>query len=290
RMQYKKFSLVTACRSTVKLLLLFLLFYSVGIDRFNVLLVYAFGGWVAILGLEAIWPKGIRFRRRDVSGPVIKKILGFSSVVFASTLAYTLLNQSPMIALGIFKGSLDVALYAVPFTLTIAYGIVPIAILTIAMPKISHAKMEERALDIFHQSSLLILVTGVLLVAATVLMGRWLLTFLFTSMYEGSYIPLVILAVGSIFLGLRNAFGALWQGGGRPRLSAYDAVGGAVVAIVVALWLIPTYSVVGASLAYAFGWGTSVVISGCFWMRLKKGKLRLDYSSDRYPVSRRTKS
>ncbi|MDG6221069.1 MAG: oligosaccharide flippase family protein [Candidatus Thermoplasmatota archaeon] len=275
RMQYKKYSLLTAFGNAAKLGLFFVFFYSIGISKPVALLIFSFGSWIALLALEILWPIGLKFRWRNVSKKTAKEVLPFSMVVLSSTLAYTILTQIPLIFLGITRADADVAIYSVAFTLSVAYTIIPVAILTITLPDISSSKKKNVSMRIFKRSAFAIILSGLLLLLGTIFFGRWLLEFLFTDVYVESYLSLVVLSVGSIFLGLRNAFGALWQGGGRPKFSAYDAILGASVALASSTILIPIFGPLGAASAYTLGWMSSVLLGSIFWLQLKRGRIRI---------------
>ena len=274
-MQYKKFSIAMITRNILKIIILFAVFYFIGITNISVLLIYSFGGWLAILLLEAIWPSGLRFKSSAISKPIIKKIVVFSVPIMLTTIAYSILTAAPIILLKSFWNYDTVAIYSTALTFTIVYGFVPTAILTIIMPKIASMNDLNERLKIFRQSVCMIIATGILLWLGTLFMGKWVLVFLFTAKYEMSYLPLLILSVGIIFAGLRNAFSALWEGGGRPIISTYDTAVGAIVAIFVAILAIPTYGPEGAAIAFTIGWMASVTISSYFWIKLKRGKMEL---------------
>ncbi len=274
-MEYLKFSIFRILRNLIKLLLLAFLFLYFGLTKISVLMIYAFGGWIAILFLEAYHKSEIHFNIKHLSKNKIKEIIYYSMPVFGTTLAYSVIVQIPLLSLKYFTNYQEVAIYSVALTLSLVYGFVPGAILTVSMPKIASLKNIEQRLSVFKQSIYIIILSGILLLIPTIFLGKWAIVLIFKERYSLSYLPFVILSVASIFAGIRNAYSSLWEGGGRPIFSTYDTIGGAAAAILFSLIFVPEYGAIGAPLSYLGGWASSVLISTYFLVRLKKGKIKL---------------
>ncbi len=274
-MQYGKYSLVQALRNLIKLPLLLAIFYSIGVTNLRVLLIYSFAGWGAILILELLWPSGIKFRPDMISRDVMKRVLIFSIPVLTTTIAYSIIISLPVLLLKWYVDYETVAIYSAAFTVTAAYGIIPAAILTIIMPKIASTTGKEQRMQLFKNSVYIIVSTGILLFIATVFFGRWALKLVFTSKYDASYIPLVILSIGAIFITIRRAYSALWEGGGKPIISAYEGGWAVVVTTIVALLIIPSMGATGAALAFTAGGITATAISTYFFYKWKKNLFHL---------------
>ena len=274
-MQYRKYSIFQALRNLIKLAFLFAIFYTIGVKKLPVLLIYSFAGWGAMLILELVWPAGMRFTPGRISKDVMKRVIAFSIPVMGTTIAYSLFTGLPVLLTTYYKGYESAAVYSTAFTFTAIYSLVPTAILTMIMPKIASIRDKESRMQIFKSSVYLILMAGALLFIATVFFGKWGLNLLFHSKYDSSYMPLVILSLGTIFLSVRGAYSALWEGGGRPIISTYDGVGAVTVMAMLGPLIIPSMGANGAALAFTAGCITAVIISTYFWMQLKKGKIEL---------------
>ena len=275
-MEYIKFSIFRILRNLIKLLFLAIVFLCFGLTKISVLLIYSFSGWIVIFFLEIIWKSNIKFNIKFLSKNKIKNIIYYSIPVFITTLAYSVIMQTPLIFLKYFGDYQNVAIYSLALTLSLVYGFVPGAILTVSMPKIASLKDLRRRLNIFIQSIYIIIISGILLLIPTIFFGQWVIVLIFKERYSLSYLPFVILSIGAIFAGIRNAYSSLWEGGGRPIFSAYDTIGGAASAILFSAILVPRYGAIGAALSYSGGWVSSVLISSYFLLRLKKGHIRLE--------------
>ncbi len=272
-MEYKKFSMTLVFRNLTKFIILFLLFYTIGINKTSTLLVYSFGGWITIIILETIKKSDFHYISDTVSKKYIKKILKYSIPVLITTFSYSLIIQCPIIFLEYFMEYEDVAIYSIAFTLSLTYGLVPSAISTVTMPKISTISERTKINQILIQSFLITIFTGLMLWIGTIFLGKWILNIIFAEKYQESFAPLLILSIGSIFLGLRNTFSALWDGIQKPIYNTYNTCGGAIAILISSFLLIPIYGVMGAAISFSMGWIISVLINSLFWIRYKLGKI-----------------
>jgi O-antigen/teichoic acid export membrane protein len=274
-MEYKKFSIASINRNLIKLFLLFIFFYTIGITNISILLIYSFGGWVAILIIEMIWSSKVNFKSELISKSVMKNLVKFSSPILITTLAFSLLTTIPIIILEWFYDYQTIAIYSTALTLSIVYGFLPTAILTIFMPKIAYYKDKQKRILLFNQTLAFIIIINLILIIFTILIGQWLIEILFTSKYNASYIPLIIVSVAVLFREIRAAFSNFWVGGGKPSISAYSTSIGCIAGIGISLILIPLYGIIGAAIAFTIGWIFSVIVNFYFWQQFKKDIIKL---------------
>ncbi|GEM_PF-1942228 len=275
-MQYTKFALMSLLRNLIKIIILGFLVLFTSMTGTYVLLTYAFGGWIAILILERYRASELYVFKNGISRDTMKELLTFSIPVFITTFAFVLITQSPLIVLTQEIGYEYGAVFSTAFTFTLLYSFVPFAVLTIAMPKIASMRDKQRRIKVFSQSAAIIVFTGALLILLTIIVGKWALHILFEGKYDSSYIPMVILSVGSIFMGLRNTYSALWEGGGRPTLSTYDTVFGGLMTLGSAHILVPLYGVNGAAYSFVIGTLSSVLLSTVFLSMYLRGRFEMD--------------
>ena len=273
RMKIGKYSSLMFGKNGSKLVIIGALILLGALSVPRILLVFAFGGWIPILVIEFLHPEDVSFTRSKLSREVYGEVFRFSSVVLASTLAFTVCSQMPLLFLGWLQGTAEVAVYSVALTLASVFMILPIAVATITMPKIAHSNDFSKAKKDFANSFAFVAIFGIIFIAGAFLFGRWTLHLLFGEEYMGSYMPLVVLSLGAVFMGLRNTFGAFWQGCGKPSFSMYDAVVASIVAAISSIILIPKYGIMGAAMAYSLGWAATLIVGGVLWMYVRKGDL-----------------
>ncbi len=268
-MQYYKISFIEGGRSALKFVVLIVVLIVLGLTKTNVLLIYAFGGWLVLVALELVIPTVRKVKWGKVNAETMLEVMKFTMPVFFTTMAFAFLTVIPVLILERTWDFEVVAVYSTSFLVTFGMGIVPIVLNTIAMPKIAHMNKWSERNKLFCQCIIVILVCGVVLCGMTFLLGKWVLVLVFTSKYAASYTPMVILAVGSVFMGIKLAYASLWEGSGHPINSTIDGVSGAVIALVLCVLLVPTYGSTGAAIAYLGGWLACCVVDSILLVRLK---------------------
>ena len=266
-MQYIKYSMTTIATNIIKLIVLLALIYSIGITSINAIIIYSFASWIAIFLLEYIWPLSIKFKIKNISKQAIYDVIHFSMPVALTVIGYSVICNCPVIFLKWFWDYQAIGVYSSASTLSMVYSFIPITISTMIMPKIA-SEETSKIKNVFFNSIYIVIFTGIFLFVVTILIGNWTLTLLFTTKYEQSYGPLLILAFASIFIGIRNVFSALWEGSGHPVISTYDTCGGSIITIVASLLMIPSHGPMGAAIAFTIGWMASVIISIYFVIKL----------------------
>ena len=275
---YKKIALFNILRNLVKIAVLIVLCYVLFIrSPLFIVLLYAFGGWIAILALEIANPSHVRYSPSLISRKTIKEVTIFSIPVMVSMIAYTALSSIPVIAIKSFYDYELVGLYSAAMTLTILFGFIPTAIVTITMPKISNVEDKIRWIKYTTQSFWLVLTTGIILYILIFFFGKLALEIIFTERYVSSYPILLVLSIGAIFAGLRNVFCALWEGSGHPIIATYDIACASLVCITLSFLLVPSTGPIGAAYGYSLGFVIAVLVDLVYWIKYKyTGKLNLE--------------
>ena len=278
RMQYYKYSFATALRHLLKMILLIIVLYTLGLTFFNVLLIFGFAGWIAFIALELIRPSILKIDLKSISKKYLKKIVGFSYAIFIYNVTYALINTIPIIILERFWDFDTIAIYSTAFLIIPTLSLIPRAITTISMPKMTSMKRKEERMVVFWQSIIIIFISCVILLILAILFGKWLVILVFTRKYAESYLPLVLFSIGGVFIGISMAFSALWQSIGRPIIKTYDGIVGVIVTLIFCLLLIPSHGYMGAAFGFLVGRMSSIMVSSIFLIRLVRGKMKTDQS------------
>jgi O-antigen/teichoic acid export membrane protein len=234
-----------------------------------VILLYAFGGLGAIIILELLDLTHIHFHKNYISKRVIKEISSFSIPVTVSMVAYSTLSSIPIILIKSSEGYYWAGLYSAALALTAIFSIIPTAITTITMPKISSIDNKRLRIQYTKQSIKLVLIAGIILFIFIFFFGKLVLQIAFSEKYVASYQFLLVLSAGATFAGLRNVYSALWEGSGRPIISTYDIATASIICISLSLFLIPYLGPIGAAYGYSLGLFTAVLVDLFFWMRYR---------------------
>jgi O-antigen/teichoic acid export membrane protein len=90
--------------------------------------------------------------------------------------------------------------------------------------------------------------------------------------FQGATRALFGLAPGMALYGLVNVMHAFWVGRGRPRLSAFSAVAGAIASVAAGLLLIPRFGLTGAGVGFACGSVVQLVVLGTATLRMARAR------------------
>jgi O-antigen/teichoic acid export membrane protein len=210
-------------------------------------------GYVATAGLAAVALSRLLGpgRERPVYRP--RELLGFSTVNWLSTLASTGLLWVDTLLLGIFLSSDDVGLYNVATRL--------ITMATFVMPAVNTA-FAPRIADLHHRGrdeSLrrVYTVAASWNVRLTVPIFAMLLAFpaellsLFGRGFATAAAVTVVLAIGKFIVAATGPCGLMLDMSGRPAWSMANNLAGLVLNVLLNLWWIPSYGIVGSATAWA---------------------------------------
>ena len=149
------------------------------------------------------------------------------------------------------KGSEAVGIYSAAARISEAWFFIPVAIVTSVFPAIIHARKTDLARYYKRLQNLYDLLIGMSLpVALIVSVGADLIIkLIYTDQYEGAGLMLAIHIWSGVFVFLGSASSQYLLAEGYTLISLQRTIIGAVVNILLNLWLIPLYSGVGASIS-----------------------------------------
>jgi O-antigen/teichoic acid export membrane protein len=190
-------------------------------------------------------------RQRPTYNP--RELLGFSTVNWLSTLASTGLLWVDTLLLGIFLSSEDVGLYNVATRL--------ITMATFVMPAVNSA-FAPRIADLHHRGRTdslrrVYAVAASWNVRLTVPIFAVLLAFpgellsLFGKEFATAAAVTVILAIGKFIVAATGPCGLMLDMSGRPASNMANNIAGLVSNVLLNLWWIPRYGIVGSAAAWA---------------------------------------
>lgn len=209
---------------------------------------YVIAAVLAALALRRLLGPGLQ---RPVYHP--RELLGFSTVNWLSTLASTGLLWVDTLLLGIFLSSADVGLYNVATRLvTMATFVLP-AVNSAFAPRIADLHHRGRTASLHRvyavAASWNVRLT-VPIFAVLIAFPAGLLT-LFGRGFATAATVTVVLALGKFVVAATGPCGLMLDMSGRPGWSMASNIGGLVANVLLNLWWIPEYGIVGSAAAWA---------------------------------------
>ena len=180
-----------------------------------------------------------------------KSLLSQSWPLILSAVMITLYMQIDIMMLKYFAGSTQTGIYSAAAKISEAWYFIPTAIVTSVFPAIIHARKTDPARyqkRLQNLYDLLVIIS--LPVALIVSLGAdTFIHILYGDKFNGAGIMLSVHIWSGIFVFLGSASGQYLLAEGFTMISFYRTATGAIVNILLNLWLIPLYGGLGASVA-----------------------------------------
>jgi O-antigen/teichoic acid export membrane protein len=169
--------------------------------------------------------------------------------------------------LNLFLSVREVGQYSVALAFLQPVLLISTAIQYVLFPKVSltDASQAKRWMPkLLRQMVLLMLGMFALLAVAS----HWLVMWCYGAEYAGSIRPLQVLIVGGVFLSLAAVLDSYNCGRGRPDIPLYSSGVALSLTIILGLWLIPRYGLLGAAWTSVCACAGLVVIEFIGYLRL----------------------
>jgi O-antigen/teichoic acid export membrane protein len=193
----------------------------------------------------------------------LKELLLSSMPLFGIALMNQVITWSPTLFLGVWESSENVGIYNVANRTAMLTSFVLMAVNSIAAPKFTELiqRGDMKALEnLARVSASMMLLISFPLVFVLVVFPEWALLFFGDEFREGSTI-LVILAIGQFVNVVTGSSGILLIMSGNQKVMKNNMLLSMIVCVLLSLWLIPGYGVVGAAIAGAISLASQNIIA-----------------------------
>lgn len=210
-------------------------------------------GWsAALLALGAL----ARLMRRVAPGPVVyrpRQLFSFSTVSWVSSLSSTGLIWVDTLMLGFFAND-EIGVY------NVATRLVTVAIFVLApinaafgpyLAYLHHQGRADEVRRIYGAATGWVVRLSLPAFVALLVFPESLLTVFGGGFAAGAAVTLV-LAVGQLVNAATGPCGTVLNMSGRVAINMYDNIAALLLNILLNLWLIPAYGIIGAAIAWAF--------------------------------------
>jgi len=211
------------------------------------------------------------------NGRRIKQILGQSWPIALAGAFVMIYTKIDILLLQAMRGSVEVGYYAVSMRLVDALAIVPTVFAAAALPLFSHAFTRDirgyrRYVGLSFRALLYVILP---ITVITALYAGDIIRLFYGPAYAPSAGALRILIWAEIFVYGGIAFDAALVASGRQMVGTFLAAGMALCNVLVNIWAIPRYGIVGAAMATAVSYALGLIVApgvvrirdlgGLFW-------------------------
>lgn len=209
-------------------------------------------GLMLAIGLVIIYHReNLKISSWSFSADRAKSLLSQSWPLILSAVMVTLYMQIDILMLKYYTGSTEAGIYSAAARISEAWYFIPVAIVTSVFPAIIHARKTDQVRYQKRLQNLYDLLVAISLpVALIVSLGADIfIQLLYGDKFMGAGTMLSIHIWSGIFVFLGSASGQYLLAEGFTKISFYRTAIGAIVNILLNLWLIPLYGGLGASAA-----------------------------------------
>jgi O-antigen/teichoic acid export membrane protein len=207
------------------------------------------------------------------SGPPMSAASGFGRAFRFSVpshmanLTQFLNYRFDIFVIGYFVGLSGVGLYVLASVMAESVWLVSRAVAAVLFPYVASTPEADRRLDATIRSVRMSLTVSVALALLLGLLALPILRFAFGASFLASHVPLLWLLPGVTMFSIVYVLSAYFSGIGRPGVNFIRSGVGLLVTVPLALYLVPRFGIVGASIATSISYGASTVVAMSFFVR-----------------------
>jgi O-antigen/teichoic acid export membrane protein len=166
-----------------------------------------------------------------------------------------------LLLVNILLGSSAAGQYSISSRLAELMFVLPGAVGTAILSRSASSSAAEMD-HLAPRSFWITLALGIITAFGLALLGRFAIPLAFSSAFDSSYLPMLLLLPGTVVVGSSAVLANDLVGRGRPGIMSIAAFGAFVVTVVLDLLLIPVYGLIGAAVASSIaycGYGVLLV-------------------------------
>jgi O-antigen/teichoic acid export membrane protein len=224
---------------------------SLNLPLIYIVLALVFDGLILAFGLVLIYQrKGFNIFEWTYNSTRARSLLKQSAPLILSAVMVSLYMKIDVVMLK-DVGSKAVGIYSAAANLSEAWYFIPVAIITSVFPALINARKTDHERYIKRLGNLYDLLIFICIPTAIIVSfsGNFIIHLLYSNRYEGAGAMLSIHIWSGVFVFLGIASSQYLLAEGYTKIAFYRTAAGALVNILLNLWLIPKYAGIGASIA-----------------------------------------
>jgi O-antigen/teichoic acid export membrane protein len=217
---------------------------------------------------------GMHHKDTDATRPYGRDLLKYGMKSYVSSVINFFNYRFDIVLLTPQVSKAQVGIYSVAQTLSEMIWMIPNSVSQVLLPRISAMNVAEKraaALRVCrYVASIMIVVVAIGFVVTPVV-----LPLLYGTKYLGSILPFRILLIGTFFMTYNRILGNAIAAHGRPEKNISSNIVGSAANVILNIFLIPRYGIIGAAIAGSISYSLSGFASMYIYMRLNPGTIKL---------------
>lgn len=204
------------------------------------------------------------------------QIVNFGSKTLLANVINLINYQADILMIGYFLTKTDVGVYSIAVMFANLIWILPDSIQRITFPLISeyHAKEMSESIHILVDTCMKYSYLFLTFCSTFfIFFGKFVVNFIYGAEFEKSYLPLIILLIGTVIYGTTKSVGSIFASIGKIDIVYKVPLVSAIFNIILNITLIPVYGINGAACATSF----SLIISTILVLHFMKSLLNIKF-------------
>lgn len=214
---------------------------------------------------------GMRHENQGGEQTHVKHLAKYGGKSYVSNIINFFNYRFDILLLTPIVSSAQLGLYSVAQTLSELIWTIPNSVSVVLLPRISAMSDNEKrnvALRICRCVG-----AGMLAIVVIAFFAVGLLPLILRK-YTGSILPFRILLAGTFLMTYTKILGNAIAAHGKPEKNIIASAAGSAANVVLNVWLIPLYGIIGAAIAGAISYGLAGIVSAVVYVLMNKGKVR----------------
>jgi len=220
-------------------------------------------GILAIKIIETFWQiiliKKINSIKIGINKKLAKKSFRFGIKSYLQNFLIHLHFKIDIYLLAYFLSPSDVAFYDIAVLIVELLLIIPVSIKTVLLPKLVYSSEEEKRENVLKTSrhSFFLLLIGAI---PLVVMGKWMIKFVYGEEYISAYYPLLIILPGIIAASINNVIIPYFTSKNKQEITILITLPSLIVNIILNIILIPQFGICGAAFATLISYTATTIL------------------------------
>lgn len=203
-----------------------------------------------------------------------KDSLKYGGKVYLSDLSSFLHYRIDIFLINIFINPLAVGLYSIATAMAEKFWFISTSVARAFFPKVSSETDENRLKEftpLVCRNTLFVTFLGIIFV---LFISRWIIILLFSEAYLNSIQSFNVLLIGMISISGWNILANDLMGRGRPEINTYLTIGSVILNIILNIFLIPRFGIIGAAWATAISYTILCLCTVIVYSKISGNKIR----------------
>jgi len=203
-----------------------------------------------------------------------KDSLKYGSKVYIANLFSFLHYRIDIFLINIFINPLAVGFYSIAVAIAEKFWLITNSMAIAFFPRVSSETNQKRLKEftpLVYRNILFITLLGVIFL---LLISRWIIILLFSEAYLNSVQPFNILLIGIIAISGWNILANDLMGRGKPEINTYISAGSVILNIILNIFLIPKFGIIGAAWATTISYTILNLITVVVYVKISGNKIR----------------